>query len=190
MEENFGSPYYHIHRADLHQLLYDLASSSPLLTLRLSSNVVSADPSLPSVTLASGEVVKADLIIGADGVKSSLREIVLGAPVKAVATGDAVYRALVPTSEMVKDPELKPLVDNPEMTGWMGPSKHIMGYNINTLMYNRNHGISSVLAREGTIQPCSCTPGRRLRRVMDRGGQRGEDEGRLRRLGLKDSENA
>jgi salicylate hydroxylase len=29
---------------------------------------------------------------------------------------------------MISDPILKPLVDRGEMTGWMGPGKHIMAY--------------------------------------------------------------
>jgi salicylate hydroxylase len=96
----------------------------------LNSRVVSVDPAAPSLTLESGEVVHADVIIGADGVKSILREVVVGGPDKPTPTGDAAYRAIIPTSEMIKDPDLKPLVDYPEMTGWMGPGRHIMAYNI------------------------------------------------------------
>ena len=101
-------------------------------TLRASCHVVDVHPDAqrPYVKLASGEVLHADLIVGADGVKSMCRSVVLGAPTTATATGDAVYRAIVPTDAMLKDPELRPLVENPEMTGWMGPKRHIMGYNI------------------------------------------------------------
>lgn len=81
------------------------------MTLRLSSKVVSVDPSLPSLTLESGEVIKADLVFGADGVKSSLREVVVGGLDKPVPTGDAAYRATISTEDMIKDPDLKPLVD-------------------------------------------------------------------------------
>lgn len=70
----------------------------------------------------------ADLILGCDGVKSLVRDLVVGEPTSAVATGDAAYRAIIPTSEMLKDPALKELVESPEMTGWMGPGRHIMGY--------------------------------------------------------------
>lgn len=128
MEKDYGSPYYHIHRADFHKLLYDLAK--PVATIRLSSTVVALDPSptRPSVTLKNGEKVEGDIIIGADGVKSMIREIVLGKPTRATATGDAAYRVVIPTSEMMGDPELKALVDLPEMSGWMGPKKHIMAY--------------------------------------------------------------
>lgn len=130
MDREHGSPYYHVHRADLHAMLFDLAFSSPSCKLRLNSTVQSVDPITPSLKLVSGEVLKADLIIGADGVKSMCRSIVLGAPTKATPTGDAAYRAIIPTSEMLKDPDLRPFVENPEMTGWMGPGRHIMCYNI------------------------------------------------------------
>ncbi|RDX43059.1 FAD/NAD(P)-binding domain-containing protein [Lentinus brumalis] len=128
MEEKYGSPYYHIHRADLHKLLFDLAA--PYMTLRLKSNVVGVDPDAPSVTLGTGEVVHGDLIIGADGVKSLVQRIVLGHTNPAEPTGDAVYRAIVPSHLLLADPELRELVDVPEMTGWMGPRRHIMAYNI------------------------------------------------------------
>ncbi len=128
MVQKYGAPYYHIHRADLHKLLFDLAL--PHMTLRLNSTVVSVDPDAPSVTLASGEVVRGDLIVGADGVKSLIQEVVLGHTNPAEATGDAAYRAVIPSHLLLDDPELKELIDVPEMTGWMGPGRHIMAYNI------------------------------------------------------------
>lgn len=109
-------------------MLFDLASSRT--KLRLASTVISLDPSVPSLTLESGEILKADLIVGADGVKSMIREVVLGEPVKAVPTGDAAYRVIVPTAKMMEHEDLRPFVEYPEMTGWMGPGKHVMAYNI------------------------------------------------------------
>jgi salicylate hydroxylase len=68
---------------------------------------------------------------------------VLGEPVKAVATGDAAYRAVIPTEKMMNDPELRALVENPEMTGWMGPNKHIMAYCIVSCDSNACDGVPS-----------------------------------------------
>ncbi|CAL1707345.1 unnamed protein product [Somion occarium] len=132
--EEFGAPYYHIHRADFHKLLYDLAA--PNVTLKLKSTVVSVNPDPPSasnpegpsVTLSDGTVIHGDLVIGADGVKSYIQQVVLGRVNPARPTGDAAYRAIIPTSEMLKDPELRPLLENPEMTGWMAPGRHLMAY--------------------------------------------------------------
>jgi salicylate hydroxylase len=61
----FGVPYYHIHRADFHSLLYDLVKDR--VEIRLNSTVVGVDPDAPSVKLQTGEVVRGDVLIGADG---------------------------------------------------------------------------------------------------------------------------
>ena len=44
--------------------------------------------------------------------------------------GDAAYRAIIPTDVLLNDPDLCPLVETPEMVGWMGPGRHIMAYSI------------------------------------------------------------
>lgn len=142
LEKTHGAPYYHIHRADYHTILYEIAK--PHMDLRLNSKVVSVDvipaPQQTSVsgasnatpkvalTLQFGDIVYADMIIGADGIKSMLRDLVVGSPDRPVATGDAAYRAIIPAGDMLKDPVLRHLIEDGEMTGWMGPNKHIMGY--------------------------------------------------------------
>ena len=128
IERKHGAPYYHLHRADLHKILSDLAA--PFMALRLNSRVVDVDPDAPSVTLASGEVVYGDLVVGADGIRSMVQRVVLGYTQPAEMSGDAAYRVVVPTHKLLEDPELRGLVDVPEMTGWMGPGRHIMAYNI------------------------------------------------------------
>ncbi|KLO06774.1 FAD/NAD(P)-binding domain-containing protein [Schizopora paradoxa] len=128
MTDRYGAGYYHLHRADLHRILFDRAISSPNVSLKLGTRVTSIDPDAPSVTLSSGDVLSADLIIGADGVHSLVRHAVVGRPAHAQRTGDAAYRAVIPTSLMMDDPQLRELVERPEMTTWMGPGRHIMGY--------------------------------------------------------------
>ena len=131
--QNHGAPYYHIHRADYHTLLLRLARAAPGVHIRLGASVCDAqpDPSVdggPSVTLRSGEVIHADLIIAADGVKSTLQKVVTGRNDNPMPTGDAAYRATIPTDLMLRDPELRPFVETPEMTGWMAPGRHLMAY--------------------------------------------------------------
>ncbi|KAL4073711.1 hypothetical protein V8B97DRAFT_1865579 [Scleroderma yunnanense] len=128
MEKNYGAPYYHIHRADFHRILYDLAE--PYVDIRTNCRVVFMDPSRPSLKLQTGEIIYADLLIGADGVKSISRQYVVGKPDEPTPTGDAAYRAVIPTELLLADPDLKDLVETPEMVGWLGPQRHIMGYNI------------------------------------------------------------
>ena len=111
MEGEYGAPYYQIHRADFHKLLFDLAL--PVMTLRLNSQVTGIDvySESPSCTLATGEVIKADFIIGADGVKSHTRELIVGGPDKPRPTGDAAYRAIIPIEGLLADPELRSAAD-------------------------------------------------------------------------------
>ncbi|TDL23537.1 FAD/NAD(P)-binding domain-containing protein [Rickenella mellea] len=160
IEKKHGAPYLHVHRADFHQMLCTLATQHPNVTLRLSSTVVSIDPDSenPSVTLAGGEVLRGDLIVGADGVKSIVRQVVVGRPDRATPTGDAAYRAIISTEFMLKDPELKSFVDVPEMTAWMGPGRHLMAYNIrakkefNLVMLHPDDGSVESWTAEGSAE--------------------------------------
>jgi salicylate hydroxylase len=135
MVEDHGFPYYHIHRGDYHAMLLRLARAAPGVRIRLNAAVrdVQPDPTVqggPSVTLASGEVLHADVIIGADGVKSTLQKAVTGLDDAPIPTGDAAYRAIISTDLMLQDPDLRPFVETPEMTAWMAPRRHLMAYNI------------------------------------------------------------
>ncbi|VDC03434.1 unnamed protein product [Peniophora sp. CBMAI 1063] len=135
MEDQYGAPYLHVHRADYHAMLLRLAKDAPGVTVRLGATVVDIQPDPdvaegPSVTLANGDVVHADLIVGADGVKSRVQAAVVGYSSEPQPTGDAAYRATIPTELMLKDPDLRRFVEEPNMTAWMGPRRHMMAYNI------------------------------------------------------------
>jgi len=111
-------------------MLFSLAK--PYMDLHLNSKVVSVGPHGPSVTLQSGLSISADLVIGCDGIKSVVRGHVLGhknIPL-AVPTGDVAYRAILPTEGMMGDTELQSFIENPEITCWMGPGKHLIGYRV------------------------------------------------------------
>lgn len=127
-----GAPYYHLHRADLHRMLLDLALTSPRVIIRLNARVESINPTPDekgvTIILSSGEIVHGDLIIGADGVHSKTRQVVVERSDLVQPTGDAAYRAIISTDVMKDDPDLKSFVDNPEMTTWMGPGRHLMTY--------------------------------------------------------------
>ena len=64
--------YLLVHRARIHEGLKIKATSSDwpgtLVELRTSSRVVDADTIAGTVTVESGEVVRGDVVIGADGV--------------------------------------------------------------------------------------------------------------------------
>jgi len=80
--------------------------------------------------LRTGEVLWADLIVGADGMKSSIQRIVSGKPNPVELMGDAAYRTTIPASLLMQDPELREFIEYPQMTAWAGPGKCVTGYPI------------------------------------------------------------
>ncbi|KAF8056634.1 hypothetical protein FPV67DRAFT_1530835 [Lyophyllum atratum] len=155
MLRDHGARYYHVHRVDLLNMLFEVAG--PLMTLRLGSKVISVDPSSPSVTLQSQEVLSADVLIGADGIKSLCRDYVVGGPDHPIPSGDAVYRVILPISELMKDPELRTLVETPQVHCWLGPEKHIIGYCIracqeyNLVLQYLDDGSTESWTHEGSV---------------------------------------
>ncbi|KAL8666948.1 MAG: hypothetical protein Q9168_007381 [Polycauliona sp. 1 TL-2023] len=125
-EERYGAPYLHIHRADYHRIL--VAETERLgVKILLGSEVSHVDFEEPSVQLVGkSEKVHADIIIGADGLKSKCREAMLGSAPQ--FTGDLAYRIVVKASDMKTHPELQELVEKPAINFWLGPSAHAVCY--------------------------------------------------------------
>ncbi|KAK6439588.1 hypothetical protein LTR95_004198 [Oleoguttula sp. CCFEE 5521] len=126
-----GTFYWDFHRANLHQCLLDRAVELGA-EIRVRSRVldVQVHDSGDSATLIldNGEEHTADLVVGADGINSHLREIMLGHPDPPQLTGDLAYRLLLSTKEMLKDPELASFVTDPQVNYWLGPDAHAVNY--------------------------------------------------------------
>jgi salicylate hydroxylase len=122
---------YVIHRADLHRALYDRAVALPNVRVQTNSTVISVDFDRPAVEVRNRGWIKADVVLGADGIKSRIRKQLLGKGGDAVIpTGDAAYRFVLPRAVMENDPELRELIDRPGGTRWVGPGRHVMAYPI------------------------------------------------------------
>jgi salicylate hydroxylase len=119
VEDAFGAPYLQVHRADLHQAL---AAAVPPDSVRLNTLVVGIDQDddSASVTTASGERLRADLVVAADGIRSAARQWLFGAD-EAVFSGTAAYRALLPADEVAD-------LDLPDLGVWLGPDRHFVHY--------------------------------------------------------------
>ncbi|KAE8328656.1 hypothetical protein BDV39DRAFT_191966 [Aspergillus sergii] len=150
-----------IHRADLHNALIEQALALPNVELRVNSTVTDVQFDPASVTLADDTVVQGDVVIAADGIKSTIRGHLLGedSPSKAIPTGDAAYRIMLPRSVMEKDPELKELVDEPQATRWLGPDRHIIAYPVRkhelfnvVLLHPDGHGVEESWTTRGSKQ--------------------------------------
>ncbi len=99
---------------DLIRLLYKLATDAGA-KVDFNAQVIavqrgSDDLVNPSVTLANGEVLYADILIGADGSKSLVRDVVLEEEDAPQPGGLTVYTGVVKAEDMIGDPELEPLL--------------------------------------------------------------------------------
>ncbi|KAJ7059651.1 hypothetical protein C8F01DRAFT_1145259 [Mycena amicta] len=101
------------HRSDLHSELKRLATldsdgapGTPA-TIRLKSQVVSCDCERGIVTLANGETVTADVVVGSDGIRSTIRTSILGHEQSAPPSGRAAFRAVIETATFRGHPELE-----------------------------------------------------------------------------------
>jgi salicylate hydroxylase len=109
--EKFGRPFYLAHRVDLHGALKRLATQTEgvgaPVAVHLRSDVVAYDPETPSITLSSGEVIKRDVVIAADGIHSIAVETILGQPnpPRPQELYNGCLRFLIPRADMEADPE-------------------------------------------------------------------------------------
>src|SRR3954467_3334084 len=119
-ESLYGAPYLCMHRADLHDAL---ASVVPPEIVELNKKLTGLEHAGNKVTLsfADGTDATADLVIGADGVHSIVRDIIVG-PEKPFNRGRVAYRAVFPASLMNgKD-------IGASRTKWWGKGRHIVIY--------------------------------------------------------------
>jgi salicylate hydroxylase len=119
-EAHFGSPYYAAHRAEL---LDVLLSELDEYGVRLGSRVeyVYQDDRGVSLTLADGTTAQGDILVGADGIHSTVRAQLLGKESPRY-TGNVAWRGLVP-AERVAHLNLGSVVGV-----WMGPNRSIVQY--------------------------------------------------------------
>jgi len=124
-ERLHGAPYYQIHRADLHDLLAARARALKADVVKLDHRAVDFREHADSVELHfdNGASARGDLLIGADGLKSVVRQAIAGS-VPATYTGDAAWRITVPIERLPDN------IMEPVMSVWMGPGGHCVGYYI------------------------------------------------------------
>ena len=123
VEAGYGAPYLTMYRPELVDLL---AAHLPSSTIRFDSEVVEVDvaPADPVVRFATGEEVRSELVVGADGIRSRVRDAVVGTD-HARFSGMCAYRALVPCSA----DEASAM----NVTLWLGPERHLVAYPVGSV---------------------------------------------------------
>ena len=143
--KRFGNPYAVIHRADIHKPLLDACRASPLITLVTKSRVVAFENIVGGVEVvcSDGTTHVAAALVGADGVRSKVRETIVGDG-SPVLSGHVAYRAVLPIEEMPEDLRWN------AATLWAGPNTHLVHYplrgwklfNIVATFHGENNGLA------------------------------------------------
>ncbi|KAH9942535.1 FAD/NAD-P-binding domain-containing protein [Epithele typhae] len=115
-----GGDFLVTYRGDLIRLLYKTAKEAGA-QITFGAEVV--------VTLANGDVLTCDILIGADGVRSRVREVVLEDDDDCLEpAGMTLYTGIVDAEDMLKDDDLRPFVLSDEWPIWMGEHRSLAGH--------------------------------------------------------------
>jgi salicylate hydroxylase len=128
--EKYGAPYMTAHRADLHNLLRRATGNIPL---HLGADCIGAATAngAASARFGDGREIEADVIVGADGIRSAIRAQHFGAD-HARFTEMMAWRCIVPMDCVPTrvGPGDGVILERGEYFGWIGPNGHVICYPI------------------------------------------------------------
>ena len=124
--QRYGAPYACTHRADLHRSLARLSPESSIHPGMRCTAVTAR-----GVQFADGSELEADVIVGADGIRSIVREQLFGADAPRF-THQMAWRCIVPIEAVPTriGPGGSVHLDRAEYHGWLGPNGHVICYPI------------------------------------------------------------
>lgn len=134
------------HRASLAGAIYEGCKAQSAVKFHMGCILKEVDsynfPPTFTYTTKEGttHTVEADVLLGADGIKSATRVKMLqelGVDAQIIDTKQAAYRIMLTREEFANDPELLALLDSDTVTRWIGEKKHIIAYSVeNKSIYN------------------------------------------------------
>ena len=121
--DRYGAPYFMVHRADLHRLLYEAVKALAPDAVRLGSRCMGFTQSTDGIAahLEAGDDVCGDVLVAADGVHSVIRNKLFGDE-RAEFTGCVAWRGLIAADELPNR------LRRPVGVNWIGPGGHVVHY--------------------------------------------------------------
>lgn len=121
--ESYGYPYLTVYRPDLHQSLADRVRELKPDAIHLGLGVAGCEQDSQSATLVlrDGRRVTGDALIGADGVRSVVRNTLWG-PCDPEFSGMVAWRGLIPMEELPQHMQAS------VGSTWIGPGGHAVSY--------------------------------------------------------------
>ncbi len=119
--KEYGAPYVTVHRGDMHAVQIESLDQNRLHFGKSLVDVVDSGEDV-CLKFADGTEARADLVIGADGINSRIRDIMLGAD-EPIYGGTVAHRALI-DGEKLKKYDL----DFEDCIKWWTEDRHMMVY--------------------------------------------------------------
>jgi 3-hydroxybenzoate 6-monooxygenase len=121
----YGYAYFVMHRSDLLNVLLGHCQAQPLIALETLKDVVAVEDreTTAVATCADGTAYEADVLIGADGLWSTVRRFIVGDG-DPICSEYVAYRGTLPIESVSKHAGL----DN--VIVWTGPERHLVQYPI------------------------------------------------------------
>jgi salicylate hydroxylase len=125
--ERHGAPYWTAHRRDLHLALRARAEAEPRITLSRGTEIVSLEKEPDGICAigTKGEVLRASILVAADGLWSGMRQYISGCQVNLAPVSKTAFRSVTPASNL--PPELTPNA----VHIWLAPGAHAVHYPVN-----------------------------------------------------------
>ncbi|KAH8676586.1 hypothetical protein BGZ60DRAFT_526026 [Tricladium varicosporioides] len=127
MELIYGYPRWGFSRFKLQEMLVKVARERGV-SISFGSEVTGVDTYTTSVTLKDGRVLKADLIIGADGIHSITRNTICGNDSKKCGSTLCSYMLNVPRNAILADPDIAEFAQMSSF--WLGPGQIVAAINM------------------------------------------------------------
>jgi len=139
--ERYGFPYLTLHRGDLHRVLVDAvrAARPDAITLGVKVDGLRREGARTIVQSAGRDVAVADLVVGADGVHSRVRQQLFG-------DDQPRFSGILAWRGVIEAAALPPHLREAYGYNWVGPGRHVIHYPLrgNTLV-----NLVAAVEREG-----------------------------------------
>lgn len=155
-EQRYGYPSFTLHRVDLHGMLIEAVRRLKSGAIHLNHRCTGFDRAQGGVVVAfeGGGCARGDMLVGADGIHSKVRQMLFSAA-QPRFTGQIAWRGVAPTSSLPAS-----LQKEAQVT-WIGPSAHISCYPVrNGELFNfvgqvdRTDWQVESWIQEGSVEEC------------------------------------
>ncbi|NYI78929.1 FAD-dependent oxidoreductase [Nocardioides panzhihuensis] len=130
--QRYGYPYVVAHRRDVLDALLAACHAEPRIVLENNRTVIAARETSDAaeVEFADGETYRANLLVGADGIRSRVRHLIDDSD--PTFSGHVAYRGAISIEDVPGE------VSSDEVLLWIGPGMHLMQYPVRSgTMYNQ-----------------------------------------------------